>query len=687
MSLETIDQEIAEIMQQASQGEEIDHVRLGELNKEREALIAAQNKVKEQSAQTTANAVAELCQSTNNQFLNNTGVTKCPQDIQKTADVSAAINASESAKQTLLNNINGDPSVGDLVNKTTSAITSPVSAATDVLNSTSSLASGVANGGRSNMVNALSTKISDITNGITDGINNAVNSVVGSLTDMANNAVSSALGALSGAGDMFGASKAIGTATQFAHTLADKASGAVDALNGIADKACNTISTVAGSALDNSVDMTSKVGTLAKDASEKFNEMANGIEGNSSAKGTEVKTAFKTSANKSGVNNALLPAAELGANLTSLKDKAFSKFAELAGPVTTLKNAVSNVRNSVVGMVQGVTGIGAKLAGTINSSIHSVISPITSTISAVTSIADPNNVKNIVSATLGELPFGVDKIIGNSLSNKYSKAMEGVFKKVNKVESMLYGIDGVSDTIKNVLDKSATEDTIFNSAGEIITGVMSGRIDDDDFKRIYERAAEVCPNITTIDNSNYEIKKLVYNTLLQEAMNKSYANLMKQLLMCPEMVDDTTEELIASNLTTLAQNGDAISIRVATKAVDVKRFIKSEKEAADLVRSLCTNAEFSKTNPKINEEITKAINEVADILGVTPESLAKDDEIPEAYSPTNMAYLMRNKNVADNMKLDTDKMHDLLSVSAQVNGLVSEYVVQHGRYTPNVIMA
>lgn len=585
--------------------------KLDKLYKERDTLISAQNDVKkkQQNNQQQQSQLSSLVDNYKNSAgaMNKTGTTIDTSKVSQISAVATAKNAKDAATTALSNAISGN-SVID-ISGTASTLTST---AENILGSATNLASSFSSAGLS----------------AAQSVSSSVNS-------------------------LFTSSKAVGTASQFANTIADQASGAASMVTGLVDKAGNLVNSFVGDALATATNMTEKINNAVKDAREMFTESADSI-GKSGTANLESKTSFIATNNKKGISNALLPVADLGVNLSNLKNKAIDKFSELAGTVNTVTDAVNNVKSQVQGTIQNVTSTGTSILATITSPVTDTILSVKSTVEDVTDAIDPNNVKQLVQNTLGDLPFGLDDIIGTMAGEQAEKLQN----KIEKVESKFSGITGISSVIANVSNYADSPSQVTDDLGKIVVGLCNGNIDKDDLDSLYKAATEICPNVSAPDYSSFGENKLAYSTLLDQAIESGCADLLRQLMNCDKYFDMDAKRLIADKLGSAARSGDPELVKTMLDATGTSSIDDPKKFAL----TLGTNIREESSDNEATEAYRTTYKEILEKLNTTPKELVSDDSQEGVYSPTNMALLARKPELLNSLGIENDTRNTVLNV-------------------------
>lgn len=464
------------------------------------------------------------------------------------------------------------------------------------------------------------------------------------------------------------------TASEFADTIADKASGAATYLTGLVDKHGDSLVSKAGSALSTATNMVNKVSGLAQDATNWFNGLTTSFSGKETTnKKSDVKSGFVASSNKKGIDNTKLPLSELGANLSKLKNKAFKKFAELAGPVSNLKDAVSNVKKSVTCTVQSVFKTGQSIVGTISNTVQSVTSPITSAISTARNLTNPNNIQAVVNNSLDFLPKGVTNMIGKIAYNETAK----LNNKIAAVQSKVNGITNLGPKVAGLLQYTEGSPELLNDAGKLLIGLATGDVTKKDLDQLYKAATGYCENVATPSYMEFGNNKLVYETLIKQALSSGSSHLLSQLANCQKYFSKETKLNIASEFFNVAKTGDVSSVETMIKATGTNLVQDNKK----LLRTLGTNLIKEKSNVKaVDERAGTATladnNEIDDVnkyyrdmylsvvdgLNLTPKELLSDDNLPQAYSAEYVTLYARQPELLRDMGMSDIKRNTVLQV-------------------------
>ena len=506
-------------------------------------------------------------------------------------------------------------------------------------------------------------------------------SIVSTGTDIAANALSKLTDGLSASDSdnitpewMSKLGSSIGdTASQFADTIADKASGAATYLSGMVDKYGGSLISTAGNALSTATNMVNKVSGLAQESANWFNGLTTSFTEKSSNKKSDVNSGFVASSNKKGVDNTKLPVSELGANLTSLKNKAFDKFAELAGPVTNLKDAVANVKKSVTCTVQSAFKAGQAVVGTIQNTVQSVTSPITSAIKTARNIANPNNVQAMVTGALDFLPDGVTNMIGKIAYNETAKYNN----KLAAVQSKLNGITNLGTKVSGLLQYTEGSPELLNDAGQLLIGLATGDISKKDLDQLYKAATSYCENVAAPSYMEFGNNKLVYETLIKQALSSGSSHLLSQLANCQKYFSKETKLNIASEFFNVAKKGDVVSVETMVQATGTNMV----QDAKQLARTLGTNLIKENSNVKAVDERAGAVtysgdNEIDDVnqyyrdmylsvvdtLNLTPDELLQDDNLPGSYSAEYVTLYARQPELLKAMGMSDTKRNTIINV-------------------------
>lgn len=470
------------------------------------------------------------------------------------------------------------------------------------------------------------------------------------------------------------------TASEFADTIADKASGAATYLSGLADKTGTALISTAGNALSTATNMVNKVSGLAQDATNWFNGLTTSFSSKETTKKkSDVKSGFVASSNKKGVDNTKLPASELGANLSSLKNKAFDKFAELAGPCTNLMDAVNNVKKSVTCSVQSVFKTGQSIVSTIQGTVSSITSPITSTITTARNIANPNNIQAMVTNSLDFLPKGVTNMIGKAAYNETAK----INNKIAAVQSKVNGITNLGTKISGLMNYTEGSPELLNDAGQLILGLATGDVTKKDLDQLYKAATGYCENVAAPSYMEFGNNKLVYETLIKQALSSGSSHLVSQLANCDKYFSKETKLNIASEFINVAKKGDVTSIETMIKATGTN-LVSNPKE---LLRTLGTNL-TKETSKDVKGKPIKAVDNragtatlsgnnvitdvnqhyrnmylgIVDGLNLTPKELLSDDNLPQAYSAEYVTLYARQPELLKDMGMTDTKRNTILNV-------------------------
>ena len=400
------------------------------------------------------------------------------------------------------------------------------------------------------------------------------------------------------------------TASEFYDTVADKASGAADWAMGLADKAGNSLSSYAGEALSWATNMTNKATEWASDATDWFNGITSSFSGGDS--NTEVKAGFNASDNKQGIQNAKLPAADTGFDFSKLTSgTGFAKFKELAGSAKNLFTAVGNAKKKIVGMVQSASNTAATLVKTAQNTVNKVISPVTKVVNTARVLTNPNNVQALVTNSLDFLPFGLNKMVGKIAYNEAAK----VSTKIGKVQTKLFGISNIGDKISGLLSYSQGSSEITNDLGKIIIGLCNGSVSADNLKTLYKNAMEVCPNVETPSFIDCGTNKLMYTTLMKQAMDYGSAHLISQLANCQSYFGTDTKRLMLDTLFDTAKAGDPTVVNAIVEGTGTGNITN----ARDVALALGTNLREEFSDLQLSAEYREAYKEALSKLGLTTQ--------------------------------------------------------------------
>ena len=542
-----------------------------------------------------------------------------------------------------------------------------------------------------NAVNELSKKI---INGENTNNDSSSSSIVNTASSWASKGLNAATAVGNSASSLV--SSITGTASKFSNTVADVASGAINSVTGIVDKVGNTIGDYINDGLSSLTNVTNKINNVASEAVGWFNDTVNSITSSNKNSTSVVKTAFVTSDNKQGIDNANLPASELGINLSSLSGTGINKFKELAGSANNLFDAVKNVKNTVVGGIQSVANVGKSLVTTISTTVNTALSPVKNVINTAKSIVDPNNVKSLVGSTLDFLPFGLDKTISNIAYNETAR----LANKISRVETKLGGILGIGDKLANLVGYSQNSNQLLNDAGKIVFGLATGNISKTELDALYNAAMTVCPNVAGPSYVDFGDNKLLYDALMQESIEMGCANLISQLTNCGSYFDTNTKKLMEDNLVSAASTGDALVVDAILEATgtnaiaDPKEYalglgtnLKQENISGVTIKTIEKDDQGNTTtvysdNTNSNEVYLSSYVDVLGRLNITPIQLVSEEidkttgtsrtrnneneETPMlAYSVTNMAIMARNPTVLEGLGITEDVRNMVLAVGAK----------------------
>ena len=541
-----------------------------------------------------------------------------------------------------------------------------------------------------NAVNELSKKI---ING--ESVNtSSSSSIVNTASSWASKGLNAATATSNSASSLV--SSITGTASKFSNTVADVASGAINSVTGIVDKVGNTIGDYINDGLSSLTNVTNKINNVASEAVGWFNDTVNSITSSNKNSTSVVKTAFVTSDNKQGIDNANLPASELGINLSSLSGTGINKFKELAGSANNLFDAVKNVKNTVVSGVQSVSNVGKSILSTISSTVNTALSPVKTVINTANEIVDPNNVKSLVSSTLDFLPFGLDKTISNIAYNETAR----LANKISRVETKLGGILSIGDKLANLVGYSQNSNQLLNDAGKIVFGLATGNVSKTELDALYNAAMTVCPNVAGPSYVDFGDNKLLYDALMQESIEMGCANLISQLTNCGSYFDTNTKKLMEDNLVSAASTGDALVVDAILEATgtnaiaDPKEYalglgtnLKQENISGVTIKTIEKDDQGNTTtvysnNTNSNEVYLSSYVDVLGRLNITPIQLVSEEidkttgtsrtrnneneETPMlAYSVTNMAIMARNPTVLEGLGITEDVRNMVLAVGAK----------------------
>ena len=542
-----------------------------------------------------------------------------------------------------------------------------------------------------NAVNELSKKI---INGENTNNDSSSSSIVNTASSWASKGLNAATAVGNSASSLV--SSITGTASKFSNTVADVASGAINSVTGIVDKVGNTIGDYINDGLSSLTNVTNKINNVASEAVGWFNDTVNSITSSNKNSTSVVKTAFVTSDNKQGIDNANLPASELGINLSSLSGTGINKFKELAGSANNLFDAVKNVKNTVVGGIQSVANVGKSLVTTISTTVNTALSPVKNVINTAKSIVDPNNVKSLVGSTLDFLPFGLDKTISNIAYNETAR----LANKISRVETKLGGILGIGDKLANLVGYSQNSNQLLNDAGKIVFGLATGNISKTELDALYNAAMTVGPNVAGPSYVDFGDNKLLYDALMQESIEMGCANLISQLTNCGSYFDTNTKKLMEDNLVSAASTGDALVVDAILEATgtnaiaDPKEYalglgtnLKQENISGVTIKTIEKDDQGNTTtvysdNTNSNEVYLSSYVDVLGRLNITPIQLVSEEidkttgtsrtrnneneETPMlAYSVTNMAIMARNPTVLEGLGITEDVRNMVLAVGAK----------------------
>ena len=542
-----------------------------------------------------------------------------------------------------------------------------------------------------NAVNELSKKI---INGENTNNDSSSSSIVNTASSWASKGLNAATAVGNSASSLV--SSITGTASKFSNTVADVASGAINSVTGIVDKVGNTIGDYINDGLSSLTNVTNKINNVASEAVGWFNDTVNSITSSNKNSTSVVKTAFVTSDNKQGIDNANLPASELGINLSSLSGTGINKFKELAGSANNLFDAVKNVKNTVVGGIQSVANVGKSLVTTISTTVNTALSPVKNVINTAKSIVDPNNVKSLVGSTLDFLPFGLDKTISNIAYNETAR----LANKISRVETKLGGILGIGDKLANLVGYSQNSNQLLNDAGKIVFGLATGNVSKTELDALYNAAMTVCPNVAGPSYVDFGDNKLLYDALMQESIEMGCANLISQLTNCGSYFDTNTKKLMEDNLVSAASTGDALVVDAILEATGTNAIanpkeyalglgtnLKQENISGVTIKTIEKDDQGNTTtvysdNTNSNEVYLSSYVNVLGKLNITPIQLVSEEidkttgtlrtrnneneETPMlAYSVTNMAIMARNPTVLEGLGITEDVRNMVLAVGAK----------------------
>lgn len=542
-----------------------------------------------------------------------------------------------------------------------------------------------------NAVNELSKKI---INGESTNNTSSSSSIVNTASSWASKGLNAATATSNSASSLV--SSITGTASKFSNTVADVASGAINSVTGIVDKVGNTIGDYINDGLSSLTNVTNKINNVASEAVGWFNDTVNSITSSNKNSTSIVKTAFVTSDNKQGIDNANLPASELGINLSSLSGTGISKFKELSGSANNLFDAVKNVKNTVVSGVQSVANVGKSLVTTISTTVNTALSPVKNVINTAKSIVDPNNVKSLVGSTLDFLPFGLDKTISNIAYNETAR----LANKISRVETKLGGILSIGDKLANLVGYSQNSNQLLNDAGKIVFGLATGNISKTELDALYNAAMTVCPNVAGPSYVDFGDNKLLYDALMQESIEMGCANLISQLTNCGSYFDTNTKKLMEDNLVSAASTGDALVVDAILEATGTNAIanpkeyalglgtnLKQENISGVTIKTIEKDDQGNTTtvysdNTNSNEVYLSSYVDVLGRLNITPIQLVSEEidkttgtlrtrnneneETPMlAYSVTNMAIMARNPTVLKGLGITEDVRNMVLAVGAK----------------------
>lgn len=446
------------------------------------------------------------------------------------------------------------------------------------------------------------TKKTSSTNGVVDTASSWLDTGISAATSVGN----TVKGWLGSAKD---------TASEFYDTVADKASGAADWAMGLADKAGNSLSSYAGEALSWATNMTNKATEWASDATDWFNGITSSFSGGDS--NTEVKAGFNASDNKQGIQNAKLPAADTGFDFSKLTSgTGFAKFKELAGSAKNLFTAVGNVKKKIVGMVQSASNTAATLVKTAQKTVNKVINPITKVVNTARALTNPNNVQSLVNNSLNFLPFGLNKMVGKIAYNEAAK----LSTKIGKVQTRLHGISSIGDKVAGLLEYSNNSSEVTNDLGKIILGLCNGSVTSDNLKTLYKNALDICPNVETPSFIDCGTNKLMYTTLMKQAIDYGSAHLISQLLNCQSYFGTDTKKLMLDTFFDTAKAGDPTVVNAVIAGTGTGNITN----AKDVALALGTNLREEASDLQLSAQYREAYKEALDNLGLTTKMVLSD---------------------------------------------------------------
>lgn len=593
-------------------------------------------------------------------------------------------------------NINNKEKNSTLVSTMSNYAKSDASIVKNGITKSSTIVNNSAGAAATKAANDISTLSKKVISGETiNNVQSSASSIVNTASNWASKGLNAATAAGNSASSLFGS--ITGTASKFANTAADVASGAANSVSGLLDKAGNYIGNYINDGLASLTNVTNKINSVTSEALGWFNDTVNSITSSDKNSTSTVKTAFVTSDNKQGIENANLPASELGINLSGITGSGIDKFKELSGSANNLFDAVKNVKNTVVSGIQNVSNVGKSVLSTISNTVNTALSPVKSVINTANKIVDPNNIKSLVGETLDFLPFGLDKTISNIAYNETAR----IANKISRVESKLGGILSIGDKLANLVGYSQNSNQLLSDAGKIIFGLATGNISKTELDNLYNAAMTVCPNVAGPSYVDFGDNKLLYDALMQESIEMGCANLISQLTNCGSYFDTNTKKLMEDNLVSAASTGDSLVVNAILEATgtnaiaDPKEYalglgtnLKQDNISGVTIKTIEKDEQGNATtvysdNVNSNEVYLSSYVDVLGRLNITPIELvseeidkitgtsktkskrSEDQNTELAYSVTNMAIMARNPTVLEGLGISEDVRNMVLTVGAK----------------------
>lgn len=319
----------------------------------------------------------------------------------------------------------------------------------------------------------------------------------------------------------------------------------------------------------------------------------------------------------------------------------------------SVDSAISSVKSTITGYLNSPNGVVSSVVSTVKSGISSTISFAKPLLEAPGQILDAG--KSIGSSIASAFPGSIGKnlnALNESFFNKTAnKLMQSKLGTAANIVNKLDGICSSDDVLSSLFKLGGSYGSNTDSLGNLIAG--SGSLNASSSDKLYELAKSLCSGITNNSGIDFSYNKDLYDILLGLCADFGMSDLLMQLANCgsaQKYLDQRSMDLIRTKLPSIAQSGDASTMKSAVDAIGASAVSKVENNMTVLIGNM--------SEEKVNSQ-SKDLDDLLNAFHTSPAALVdgKSEKV-DSVSAKNVA-LMSSSNTtvvdstigSDNRKL------------------------------------